>query len=134
MRMKRATNELTRQLLFGAIADDYTGASDLASRLHEQGAPTLQVFGLQPDDFIDDLRDRWPAIVISLKSRSVPPAEARAWSLRALAQLRRLEARQIQFKYCSTFDSTAEGNIGPVTSSRACRRCAPSAIRIWRSR
>lgn len=100
-------------LLFGAIADDYTGGSDLASMLSERGVRTLQILGLQPDEFVQTAQG-YQAVVISLKSRSVPAAEACALSVRALDQLKQLKARQIQFKYCSTFDSTAQGNIGPV--------------------
>ncbi|MCI0623691.1 MAG: four-carbon acid sugar kinase family protein [Acidobacteria bacterium] len=100
-------------LLFGAIADDYTGGSDLASMLSGRGVRTLQILGLQPDEFVQAAQG-YQAVVISLKSRSLPVAEACVHSGRALGQLRQLKARQIQFKYCSTFDSTAQGNIGPV--------------------
>ena len=104
---------MNRDLLLGAVADDYTGGSDLASMLRERGVRTVQVLGLQSDDFAETLRD-YQAVVISLKSRSLPAPEACALSLRAVDQLTRLRARQVQFKYCSTFDSTRQGNIGPV--------------------
>lgn len=107
----------TEPLLFGAIADDYTGASDLASRLNEQQVRAIQIFGLQPDEFIEGLRGRYEAVIVSLKSRSIAKVTACEWSLRALDQLVKLGTRQAQFKYCSTFDSTAEGNIGPVTEA-----------------
>jgi len=104
-------------LLLGAIADDYTGASDLASMLTEQGVRTVQIVGLQPDSFIQGLRGRYQAAVVALKSREVPASLARELAVRAARQLKSLGARQIQFKYCSTFDSTREGNIGPVTEA-----------------
>jgi 3-dehydrotetronate 4-kinase len=109
---------LTRDkpLIFGAIADDYTGGSDLAGMLSERGVRTVQVLGPQPDSFVAGL-EGYEALVVSLKSRSLPAPEACALSLQALRQLQQLGARQIQFKYCSTFDSTAGGNIGPVTQA-----------------
>lgn len=105
---------MNEALLFGAIADDYTGGSDLAGMLSGQGVPTVLILGIQPEEFVASLKGRYRAAVIALKSRSIPSIEARALSLRALTQLRNLQARQIQFKYCSTFDSTRQGNIGPV--------------------
>jgi uncharacterized protein YgbK (DUF1537 family) len=104
-------------LLLGAIADDYTGATDLASMLREQGVRTGLILGLQADEVVAQLRGHYDAVVIALKSRSNPAAEAREMSLRALGQLRGLGARQVYFKYWSTFDSTAGGNIGPVAEA-----------------
>jgi 3-dehydrotetronate 4-kinase len=106
-----------RSLLFGAIADDYTGASDLAGMLEQEGIRTVQVLGIQPDEFILNLGMDYDAIVVALKSRSIDPKLATSYSLKALDQLKQLNTRQIQFKYCSTFDSTKDGNIGPVTES-----------------
>ena len=103
--------------LLGVITDDYTGGSDVAAMLSEGGVRTVQVFGLQEPAFIGELRGRYQAAVICLKSRSNPAAEARRQSIEALDLLQRLEPRQIHFKYCSTFDSTPEGNIGPVTDA-----------------
>ena len=100
--------------LLGVIADDYTGGSDVAAMVSEGGVRTVQVFGLQEPGFIEELRGRYQAAVICLKSRSNPAAEARRQSIEALDLIERLEPRQIHFKYCSTFDSTPEGNIGPV--------------------
>ena len=97
-------------LRLGAIADDYTGGSDLAGMLAERGARTAMFFGV-PDS---PLGSEFDAAVVCLKSRSIPAADARAMSARALAWLQAQGAQQIQFKYCSTFDSTARGNIGPV--------------------
>ncbi|MEL6107985.1 MAG: four-carbon acid sugar kinase family protein, partial [Planctomycetota bacterium] len=97
--------------LLGCIADDFTGATDLASMLVRAGLRVIQCFGL-PDD-LDSLRDA-DAIVVSLKSRSIPPNEAVSLSLKALNVLRELRVQRYFFKYCSTFDSTEQGNIGPV--------------------
>jgi uncharacterized protein YgbK (DUF1537 family) len=100
-------------LLLGAIADDYTGGSDMAGMLATQGVRTLQTFGLPDEETIDAARG-CDAVVISLKSRSIEPEEAVTSSLAAAEFLHNLDARQVQFKYCSTFDSTERGNIGPV--------------------
>lgn len=101
-------------MLLGAIADDLTGATDLALMLSREGMRTIQTVGVPPADFDLDNAD---AVVIALKSRTNPSAEAVEMSLAALAWLRSSGARQIIFKYCSTFDSTPEGNIGPVTDA-----------------
>ncbi len=100
-------------LLLGAIADDFTGATDLANTLVRQGMRTVQLIGV-PTRPVPDAVD---AIVVALKSRTVPAAEAVAQSLAALSWLRAAGARQILFKYCSTFDSTDQGNIGPVADA-----------------
>jgi uncharacterized protein YgbK (DUF1537 family) len=97
------------QPLLGCIADDFTGATDLANMLVREGMRTVQTIGVPttPPDRVD-------AIVVALKSRTIPAADAKAQSSRALAWLREQGCRQFLFKYCSTFDSTDEGNIGPV--------------------
>ncbi|EHD23598.1 MULTISPECIES: 3-oxo-tetronate kinase [Brenneria] len=100
-------------IALGVIADDFTGATDIASFLVENGLPTVQLNGVPPSDFQVDAQ----AVVISLKSRSCPAEQAVAASLNALSWLRRQGCRQFYFKYCSTFDSTAKGNIGPVTDA-----------------
>ncbi|MFQ4150290.1 3-oxo-tetronate kinase [Arthrobacter sp. LAPM80] len=98
----------------GVIADDFTGGTDIASFLVANGVKTIQVSGAESiDPFNDDVQ----AIVVSLKSRSNPANEAIAQSLQALELLKAAGARQVFFKYCSTFDSTAQGNIGPVTDA-----------------
>ena len=97
-------------MLLGCIADDFTGASDLANTLTAGGMRTVQPIGV-PDRPVSDA----DAVVIALKSRSIDPAEAVKQSLGALAWLQSQGATQILFKYCSTFDSTPAGNIGPVT-------------------
>ncbi|MDP9840697.1 uncharacterized protein YgbK (DUF1537 family) [Neorhizobium huautlense] len=101
-------------MLLGAIADDLTGASDLALMLSREGMRTVQTIGVPPADF--DLGDV-DAVVVALKSRTNPATEAVAMSLEALVWLKASGARQIIFKYCSTFDSTTKGNIGPVTDA-----------------
>jgi len=94
----------------GCIADDFTGATDLANNLVRAGMRVVQAIGEQRDRFDDDA----DAIVVALKTRTIPRDEAIAQSLAALEWLRAQGAEQIYFKYCSTFDSTSAGNIGPV--------------------
>lgn len=101
------------KLLLGAIADDFTGATDLANNLVRAGMRCVQTIGV-PDDGVVVQAD---AIVVALKSRTVPAAEAVEQSLAALRWLQAQGAQQIYFKYCSTFDSTPQGNIGPVTEA-----------------
>ena len=101
-------------LLLGCIADDFTGATDLANTLTRQGMATVVLLGVPRQDFSAPDAD---AIVIALKSRSIPAAAAVGLSLAALAWLERAGARQWFFKYCSTFDSTDAGNIGPVAEA-----------------
>ncbi len=101
-------------VLLGAIADDFTGATDLCNTLHRRGMKTVQLIG------VPKAGTRAPdaeALVVALKSRTVPAREAIAKSLDALAYLKEAGARQILFKYCSTFDSADEGNIGPVAEA-----------------
>src|SRR5215475_13963745 len=101
-------------VLLGAIADDFTGATDLCNTLVRRGMRTVQLIDVPPPgrEVVDA-----QAIVIALKSRTIPAREAVDRSLAALAWLQRAGARQILFKYCSTFDSTDEGNIGPVAEA-----------------
>jgi uncharacterized protein YgbK (DUF1537 family) len=101
-------------MLLGAIADDLTGATDLALTLSRGGMRVVQWTGV-PTGNVDI--DNVDALVIALKSRTIPAAEAVAQSLAAAKALRGLGARQLFFKYCSTFDSTALGNIGPVADA-----------------
>jgi uncharacterized protein YgbK (DUF1537 family) len=98
-------------LALGCIADDYTGASDLANTLTKAGLRTVQTIGIPADDL--DLPEI-DAVVLSLKIRSVRAAEAVARSREADAWLRARGAAHVMYKVCSTFDSTDEGNIGPV--------------------
>ncbi|MCE8003998.1 3-oxo-tetronate kinase [Billgrantia ethanolica] len=101
-------------IVLGAIADDFTGATDLANNLVRSGMRCLQVIGVPgPELDVSEV----DAVVVALKSRSCPADEAVADSLAALAWLQAQGARQFFFKYCSTFDSTARGNIGPVADA-----------------
>nr|WP_304621609.1 3-oxo-tetronate kinase [Roseomonas sp. KE0001] len=97
----------------GVIADDFTGATDIAGFLVANGLRTVQL----NDVPAADLQVEADAVVISLKTRSCPVAEAVAQSLDALRWLQARDCPQFFFKYCSTFDSTPRGNIGPVTDA-----------------
>lgn len=101
-------------MLLGSIADDFTGASDLANTLTANGMRTVLAIGVPG---ADDAVEGADAVVVALKTRSIEPDDAVVQSLAALAWLRRGGARQILFKYCSTFDSTPRGNIGPVAQA-----------------
>jgi 3-dehydrotetronate 4-kinase len=98
-------------MLLGCIADDFTGATDLALMLSRNGLETVQTIGT-PKEMPDA-----EAVVIALKSRTIPAKDAVALSLEALRALQTAGAQQIFFKYCSTFDSTPAGNIGPVADA-----------------
>ena len=101
-------------VLLGCIADDFTGATDLANTLVKQGMRTVQTIGVPGEGM--ELGDA-EAIVVALKSRTNPAHEAVEASLNALNWLRGAGAHQFFFKYCSTFDSTEKGNIGPVADA-----------------
>jgi len=97
--------------ILGCIADDFTGGTDLANNLVKSGFRTVQTIGIpkssaQPDDA--------DAVVVALKTRTCPAAQAIRESGNALNWLKSLGCQQFYFKYCSTFDSTPRGNIGPV--------------------
>ena len=94
----------------GCIADDFTGASDLANNLVRAGMRVVQTIGVPTSPLSTDV----DVVVVALKSRTIAPQKAVAQSLAALNWLQAQGAEQIYFKYCSTFDSTAQGNIGPV--------------------
>jgi uncharacterized protein YgbK (DUF1537 family) len=98
-------------LKLGCIADDYTGASDLANTLTRAGLRTVQTIGVPADDL--DLPEV-DAVVVSLKSRSIEATQAVSRSRDAEKWLRGRGASHVLFKICSTFDSTDKGNIGPV--------------------
>ncbi|WP_414709486.1 3-oxo-tetronate kinase [Ramlibacter sp.] len=108
MRTVTASNPL----LLGCIADDFTGATDLANNLVRAGMRVVQTIGVprEPVTGVD-------AVVVALKSRTIPAAEAVSQSLEALRWLQSQGCRQFYFKVCSTFDSTAQGNIGPVAEA-----------------
>ena len=101
-------------MLLGCIANDFTGATDLANTLVKAGMRTVQSIGV-PGPGLDI--GETDAIVVALKSRTIPANDAVEQSLQALAWLRAQGARQIVFKYCSTFDSTDAGNIGQVSDA-----------------
>lgn len=101
-------------MLLGAVADDLTGATDLSLMLSREGMKTVQVIGV-PDNgagFGDA-----DAVVVALKSRTIPVEEAMDMSVRSAHALLAAGAEQLVFKYCSTFDSTDKGNIGPVAEA-----------------
>ncbi|QIO54845.1 3-oxo-tetronate kinase [Rhizobium leguminosarum] len=101
-------------ILLGSIADDYTGASDLANTLTKNGLRTVQTVGIpDPALALPDV----DAVVVSLKIRSVPASDAVAAAASADRWLRQRGAGHVLYKICSTFDSTDAGNIGPVTEA-----------------
>ncbi len=99
-------------MILGCIADDFTGATDLANTLTRRGMHTVQTIGI-PKGTAPEA----DAIVVALKSRTIAAADAVAQSLAACRWLKAHGAKQIFFKYCSTFDSTDAGNIGPVADA-----------------
>jgi len=101
------------KMVLGCIADDFTGATDLANNLVRAGMRVVQTIGVPSAPLAADV----DAVVVALKSRTIAPADAIAQSLDAMKWLQAQGAQQIYFKYCSTFDSTAAGNIGPVTEA-----------------
>src|SRR6188472_3425341 len=97
--------------VLGVIADDFTGATDIAGMLVKNGMRTIQTIGIPSKGTIPDDVD---AVVVALKTRSIPAKEAIAQSLEALKTLQAAGCVRFFFKYCSTFDSTDQGNIGPI--------------------
>src|SRR5258707_5142083 len=97
--------------ILGIIADDFTGATDIAGMLVKGGMRTIQTIGLPAQGVIPDDVD---AVVVALKTRSIPAKDAITQSLGALKALQAAGCERFFFKYCSTFDSTDQGNIGPV--------------------
>jgi len=104
---------MPKPLLLGCIADDFTGATDLANNLVRAGMRVVQTIGIPTEPLSAEV----DAVVVALKSRTIAPQDAVDQSLQALQWLQAQGAQQIYFKYCSTFDSTALGNIGPVTEA-----------------
>jgi uncharacterized protein YgbK (DUF1537 family) len=104
---------MSKPLLLGCIADDFTGATDLANNLVRAGMRVVQTIGIPNAPLSAEV----DAVVVALKSRTISPQDAIDQSLQALQWLQDQGAQQIYFKYCSTFDSTAQGNIGPVTEA-----------------
>jgi uncharacterized protein YgbK (DUF1537 family) len=103
----------SHRLIFGAVADDDTGASDLAGMLAERGLRTLLIIDLPAPREMLAWSDGYDAVVMAEGTRNLAPATAAERTRRAIQLLQLREPRQFQIKYCSTFDSTAEGNIGP---------------------
>jgi uncharacterized protein YgbK (DUF1537 family) len=101
-------------MLIGAIADDFTGATDLGNMFVQGGLRTLLLLGV-PAKAVE--LAGYDTVIIALKSRSIPAAKAVAQSVEALRWLQTKGAQRYYFKYCSTFDSTPQGNIGPVTDA-----------------
>jgi uncharacterized protein YgbK (DUF1537 family) len=105
------SQDRAERILLGCIADDFTGATDLASVLADRGMRTIQLIGLPA---AEQRLGGVDAVVVALKSRNAAVDWAVEQSCQALDWLLKAGARQIFFKYCSTFDSTDKGNIGPV--------------------
>ena len=111
----------------GAIADDFTGATDLATNLASRGFQVIVV----PEDSLgryDSDDSAYEAVVVALKTRTAPVERAVADSLRALEYLQGLGCERFYDKYCSTFDSTEEGNIGPILDALASRLGSRSTV------
>ena len=102
-------------IFLGVVADDFTGASDAASFLVGAGVPTVLFNGIPKEK--PKLKDDIAALVVALKTRTMPKDEAVAESMEAFAWLKEAGANKLYLKYCSTFDSTREGNIGPVADA-----------------
>ncbi|WP_246475023.1 3-oxo-tetronate kinase [Diaphorobacter ruginosibacter] len=117
MTMGVTMNVTQKKILLGCIADDFTGATDLANNLVRAGMRVVQTIGVPAEPLAADV----DAVVVALKSRTIAAAEAVSQSLAALRWLQEQGARQFYFKYCSTFDSLfsgeVRGNIGPVTEA-----------------
>ncbi len=112
--MPQSQGDTRSSPLLGCIADDFTGATDLANMLVKNGMRTVQLLGVPGPETEVPAAD---AVVVALKSRTNPVDEAISMSLAALEWLRKAGVRQFFFKYCSTFDSTEKGNIGPVAEA-----------------
>lgn len=107
---------MPRKTLLGCVADDVTGATDLATNLVGGGLRVVQALGQIPETMGDEF-ESCDAVVVALKTRSVSKQQAIDESISAVRGLQNLGAEHFYFKYCSTFDSTPEGNIGPVAEA-----------------
>lgn len=112
--LKKDMGEFKKKILLGCVADDFTGASDAASFLQKAGMHPVLVNEV-PEDI--QLPEQTDAIVVALKSRTASREEAVEETMRAVKWLDGTGAERFYFKYCSTFDSTREGNIGPVADA-----------------
>lgn len=101
-------------ILLGCVADDFTGATDLAGMVVKQGLRAIQTVGVPADELPPKGAE---AVVVALKTRTVPAAIAVQQALAATRWLRAAGCRRFHFKYSSTFDSTPQGNIGPVAEA-----------------
>lgn len=110
-------NSSNHRLLLGCIADDFTGATDLANNLVREGMRVVQIIGVPDASDVSRVPTDVDAIVVALKSRTAPAQEAVAESMAAARALLACGAKQLYFKVCSTFDSTPAGNIGPVAEA-----------------
>jgi 3-dehydrotetronate 4-kinase len=106
----------SRPLRVGCIADDFTGATDLANTFVRGGLRAMQLIGV-PTRTELAAADDMDVLVVALKSRTAPVEQAVAESLAALRWLQTQGAQRIYFKICSTFDSTPAGNVGPVAEA-----------------
>ena len=113
--MPKPSDDSRRTPVLGCIADDVTGATDLAINLVQGGMCVVQMLGVPSAEELSQLDA--DAIVVALKTRSIPKREAIAHSLKGLAALKGIGVARFFFKYCSTFDSTEQGNIGPVAAA-----------------
>jgi len=104
-----------RNLILGCIADDVTGATDLAINLVQGGMRVVQLLAIPTKLELSELDA--DAVVVGLKTRSIPKREAKEQSVQCLRVFRQSGIERYFFKYCSTFDSTSEGNIGPVAAA-----------------
>ncbi len=111
-----SSHKSNRKPILGCIADDVTGATDLAINLVQGGMRVVQILGEPCGDLLSHVDDV-DAVVVALKSRSIPKADAIHKSLASLKALQQLGISRFYFKYCSTFDSTQRGNIGPVAEA-----------------
>ena len=111
---------------FGCFGDDFTGASDAASFIKKAGLKTILVKDISAADFV--LPEDTEAVVVALKIRTIPVEEAVAAALAAYDWLVKQGAEHIYYKYCSTFDSTDKGNIGPITDAILEKYNLPSTI------
>ena len=103
--------------VLGCIADDFTGGTDLAETLSRNGMRTIQLLGVPDTALASEAAAQADALVVALKIRTVPVEEAVSQALAALEALRAAGCHQFFWKYCSTFDSTPKGNIGPVAEA-----------------
>lgn len=117
--MSTTTSRPASRPVLGCIADDFTGATDLANMLVRAGMRTVQTIGIPQEGHAGDadIAADADAIVVALKSRTIPAADAVQQSLAALRWLQAQGCSRFFFKYCSTFDSTDDGNIGPVAEA-----------------